>query len=184
MTYPAAPRPEAPSRSPFAGQLVHVLAGLRLTPDARQPLFDEGIWDLTGAAEVSVQVAPNILTWDFTKIEHEGWRLVARELLIAVLAPGHEQVLTVPLARRDPLALATCHSRLSAVTTWFQWMSDQGIRDLEQVCWKTDSNGNMVSELDHSDPTRTHMSDALGYLIARKFPMRAQCGEMRGGILR
>jgi len=133
MTYPAAPRPEAPSRSPFAGQLVHVLAGLRLTPDARQPLFDEGIWDLTGAAEVSVQVAPNILTWDFTKIEHEGWRLVARELLIAVLAPGHEQVLTVPLARRDPLALATCHSRLSAVTTWFQWMSDQGIRDLEQV---------------------------------------------------
>ena len=60
----------------------------------------------------------------------------------------------------------------------------QLIRDLEQVCWKTDSNGNMVSELDHSDPTRTHMSDALGYLIARKFPMRAQCGEMRGGVLR
>jgi len=133
MTYPAAPGPEAPGRSPFAGQLVHVLAGLRMTPDARQPVFDEGIWDLTGASEVSVQVAPNILTWDFTKIEDEGWRLVARELLIAVLAPAHERVLTVPLARRDPLALATCHSRLSAVTTWFQWLSDQGIRDLEQV---------------------------------------------------
>jgi hypothetical protein len=133
MTYPAAAGPEAAGRSPFAGQLVHVLAGLRMAPDARQPVFDEGIWDLTGAAEVSVQVAPNILTWDFTKIEDEGWRLVARELLIAVLAPGHEQVLTVPLARRDPLALATCHSRLSAVTTWFQWLSGQGVRGLEQV---------------------------------------------------
>jgi hypothetical protein len=120
MTYPALPGPEAPGRSPFAGQLVHALAGLRMAPGARQPVFDEGTWDLTGVSDVAVQVAPSILTWDFTRIDHEGWRLVARELLIAVLAPGHEQVLTVPLARRDPLALATCHSRLSALTAWFQ----------------------------------------------------------------
>ncbi len=133
MTYPAAPRPEAAGRSPFAGQLVHILAGLHMAPDARQPVFDEGVWDLTGVPDVSVQVAPNVLIWDFTKIEHEGWRLVARELLIAVLAPGHEHVLTLPLARRDPLGLATCHSRLSAVITWFQWLSGQGVRDLEQV---------------------------------------------------
>jgi hypothetical protein len=133
MTYPAAPGPEAPGRSPFAGQLVHVLAGLRMASDARKPVFDEEIWDLTGVSDVAVQIAPNILTWDFTRIKHEGWRLVARELLIAVLAPTHEQVLTVPLARRDPLALATCHSRLSAVTAWFQWLSGQGIRGLEQV---------------------------------------------------
>jgi hypothetical protein len=58
----------------------------------------------------------------------------------------------------------------------------QLIRDLEQVCWKTDSNGNMVSELDHSDPTRTHMSDALGYLIAHKFPMWGKFGEMPGFV--
>jgi hypothetical protein len=133
MTHPAAAAAEAPGRSPFAGQLVHVLAGLRMAPGARQPAFDEGVWDLTGASDASVQVAPNILHWDFTKIEHEGWRLVARELMIAVLAPGHEQVLTLPLARRDPLAPATCHSKLSAVTAWFQWLSGQGIRSLEQV---------------------------------------------------
>ena len=131
---PSSCRGGSSGRSPFAGQaFVHVLAGLRMAPGAQQQAFHEGVWDLTGASDVSVQVAPNILHWDFTKIEHKGWRLVARELMIAVLAPGHKQVLTLPLARRDPLAPATCHSKLSAVTAWFQWLSGQGIQSLEQV---------------------------------------------------
>ena len=50
------------------------------------------------------------------------------------------------------------------------------IRDFEQVCWKTDLNGNPVGELDPSDPTRTHVSDAVGYYIVRQFPMRARVG--------
>ena len=61
---------------------------------------------------------------------------------------------------------------------------DQGckdlIKDLEQVCWKTDPHGNPLSELDKSDSRRTHVSDALGYLVAKEFPMRPQMGE-RGG---
>ena len=40
------------------------------------------------------------------------------------------------------------------------------IKDFEQVCWKTDPHGNPVVELDKSDPMRTHVSDALGYLVA------------------
>jgi Terminase large subunit, T4likevirus-type, N-terminal len=56
----------------------------------------------------------------------------------------------------------------------------QLIKDFEQVCWKADSNGNPLAELDKSDPMRTHATDALGYFIARQFPMRAQNGE-RGG---
>jgi hypothetical protein len=52
----------------------------------------------------------------------------------------------------------------------------QLIRDLEQVVWRADANGNAVAELDRSDPMRTHCSDALGYLIAREFPMRAKSG--------
>jgi len=48
----------------------------------------------------------------------------------------------------------------------------QLIRDLEQVCWKTDASGNKLRELDDSNPARTHASDALGYLIAQKFPMQ------------
>ena len=54
------------------------------------------------------------------------------------------------------------------------------IKDLEQVCWKADPHGNPLAELDKSDPRRTHASDAVGYWIAREFPMRAPRGE-RGG---
>ena len=52
----------------------------------------------------------------------------------------------------------------------------QLIRDLEQVTWKTDANGNPLVELDKSDPMRTHTSDALGYYIASAFPMQAKVG--------
>ena len=48
----------------------------------------------------------------------------------------------------------------------------QLIKDLEQVCWKTDASGNKLREVDSSNPARTHTSDALGYLIAQKFPMQ------------
>ena len=39
------------------------------------------------------------------------------------------------------------------------------IRDLEQVSWRRDSAGNPRDELDKSDRRRTHISDALGYLV-------------------
>ena len=46
------------------------------------------------------------------------------------------------------------------------------------MCWKSDLNGNMLLELDKSDKQRTHTSDALGYYIARQFPMRGYVGEV------
>jgi len=52
----------------------------------------------------------------------------------------------------------------------------QLIQDLERVHWKTDSNGNPLNDIDKSDPARTHTSDALGYMIAAQFSMRAPGG--------
>jgi hypothetical protein len=52
--------------------------------------------------------------------------------------------------------------------------------DFEQLVWKVDPHGTMLSELDKRDPMRSHLSDALGYYIVREFPMRPQSGE-RGG---
>ena len=49
--------------------------------------------------------------------------------------------------------------------------------DLEQVIWKVDPNGNALSNLDKSDPMRTHLSDALGYYVSREFPLRGFLGE-------
>jgi hypothetical protein len=57
------------------------------------------------------------------------------------------------------------------------------IKDLEQVSWRSDPNGNALAVLDKSDRARTHVSDALGYLIAREFPMRPQMGEKSGPAL-
>jgi hypothetical protein len=54
------------------------------------------------------------------------------------------------------------------------------IKDFEQVCWKMDTHGNSLVELDKSDPMRTHISDALGYLVAREFPMQPLRGERSG----
>ncbi len=54
------------------------------------------------------------------------------------------------------------------------------IKDFEQVCWKADPHGSSLAELDKSDPMRTHVSDAVGYFVAREFSMRAIVGE-RGG---
>jgi hypothetical protein len=51
------------------------------------------------------------------------------------------------------------------------------IRDLEQVSWKQDANGNPIGDLDRSDHMRTHTSDALEYLIASEFLMRSPVGE-------
>jgi hypothetical protein len=57
------------------------------------------------------------------------------------------------------------------------------IKDFEQVSWKADAHGNSLAELDKSDTRRTHVSDAVGYLIAHKFPMRMLMGERAGPIL-
>jgi len=56
----------------------------------------------------------------------------------------------------------------------------QLIVDLERVHWKTDLNGNTFAEIDKSDPLRSHVSDALGYMIAQDFGMYGKFGEMPG----
>ncbi len=57
------------------------------------------------------------------------------------------------------------------------------IKDLERVSWQTDSAGRVTSELNKSDRLRTHSSDALGYFLAKAFPMQNKMGERRDGWL-
>jgi hypothetical protein len=52
------------------------------------------------------------------------------------------------------------------------------ILDLERVHWKSDPNGNTIADIDKSDPLRSHVSDALGYMIAQEFGMRGRFGDM------
>lgn len=58
------------------------------------------------------------------------------------------------------------------------------IRDLEQVAWKKSAAGVLTPELDQkTDPMRTHISDALGYLIEKEFGQYPQPGERAGVIV-
>jgi len=52
------------------------------------------------------------------------------------------------------------------------------ILDFERVHWKSDLRGNTIADLDKSDPFRSHVSDALGYMIAQEFGMHGRFGVM------
>ena len=50
-------------------------------------------------------------------------------------------------------------------------------RDFKEVKWKTDAGGNSTGTLDKGDKKRTHISDALGYVIYHEFGIRNVVGE-------
>jgi hypothetical protein len=54
------------------------------------------------------------------------------------------------------------------------------IKDFERVCWKSDLHGNVQKDLDKSELLRTHVSDAVGYWVAREHPLRGVGGFMGG----
>jgi len=54
------------------------------------------------------------------------------------------------------------------------------ILDLERVRWGSDAHGNALTEIDKSDPARSHLSDALGYMISYEFGMRGKGGGLPG----
>ncbi|WP_411099034.1 site-specific integrase [Streptomyces sp. x-45] len=70
---------------------------------------------------------------DFSKVRDPRWRVVAEEYVFARLAPDHEAVRELPWAFRHPLAVKTCHGRLSALAEWFNWLTDHGVTSLGDV---------------------------------------------------
>ena len=52
------------------------------------------------------------------------------------------------------------------------------IADLKTIQWEEDSNGQTIFELDGTDKMRTHISDALGYLVEVEFAIKRQSGEV------
>jgi len=43
---------------------------------------------------------------------------------------------------------------------------------LERVHWRAGASGNMLTNINKSDPMRSRTSDALGYMIAYQFGIR------------
>jgi hypothetical protein len=122
-----------PPRSVFTGADVCALAGLSLPDRSIRPKFEDHVWDFTDVTGLLVQMQPASRRFDFTQILQPRWRLVAKELIVALLAPRHEAVAPLPRAYRTPLHLGTARGRLSELTRWLNWLTGRGITSLGEV---------------------------------------------------
>jgi hypothetical protein len=119
--------------SPFAGADICREAGLTLPPGAPRPVFEDDEWDFTDVIGLPVQMRLASRRFDFAAIGDPRWRLVAKELIVAMLAPRHEAVAPLPRAYRTPAHLRTAKLRLDELTRWLNWLPQQGISSLGEV---------------------------------------------------
>ncbi|TQC41229.1 integrase [Rhodococcus sp. WS4] len=118
---------------PFRGLAVAEAAGLRLEPGSPRAVFDQPVWDLTGLADAPVVMGAHRKILDFTEIANPRWALVAREYLLARLAPLHEAVATLPHAYRAPMNPHSLWAELRHLTSWFNSLTDLGVTTLGGV---------------------------------------------------
>jgi len=120
-------------RSVFAGADICHEAGLALPDGARRPVFEDDLWDFTEVIGLPNQMSKVSRRFDFTAITNAGWRLVAKEQIVAMLAPRHEAVMTLPRAYRTPLHLLTASGRLAELTRFLNWLASQGVTSLSDL---------------------------------------------------
>jgi integrase len=126
--------PDADPRRPvFTGADVCSEAGLALPAAAPRPLFDDDVWDFTAVTGLPVQMAVALRRFDFTAITNPGWRLIAKELILALLTPRHPAVAPLPRAFRNPLHLNTASGRLIELTRFLNWLTQLDITSLAEV---------------------------------------------------
>ncbi|MFE2319785.1 hypothetical protein ACFXC8_43135 [Streptomyces sp. NPDC059441] len=129
---PSDPVPRRPE-SAFAQVDVCELACLQLLAGAQRSLFDDGQWILTGLAQRHRSIQDWELKWDFTEILNPAWRVVTKEIVLALLAPRFEPVLQCPLAVRAVRSPRTANRARIQLTAWFNWLTSRGIRTLAGV---------------------------------------------------
>ncbi|WP_431040772.1 hypothetical protein ACQUSR_01935 [Streptomyces sp. P1-3] len=96
-------------------------------------MFGQDRWELSGLADAHRMVSETELIWDFSEIVNPSWRVVAKEVLLAMLAPRHEAVLECSLALRRVRSPRTCYRYLRQFIDWFNWLTEQGLVTLDGV---------------------------------------------------
>lgn len=79
-------------------------------------MFDDDIWNFTAVVGLPVQMGKSSRRLDFTAIRAHRWQLVAKELIMALLAPHHLAVAPLPQAYRTPLHPSRCIGRLHEIS--------------------------------------------------------------------
>jgi hypothetical protein len=129
----AADRQGLAAGHPFRGLPVAETAGLRLRAGSRCAMFDQDVWDLTGLIDAPAVMSSHRKILDFTTIANPRWRQVAREYLLARLAPHHPAVATLPHAFRAPLNPNSLWAELKQLTAWFNHLTSAGVASLAEV---------------------------------------------------
>lgn len=144
--------------SPFAAADVCELAGLRLPTGTYRPVFDDDLWNFTEVVGLPVQMALANRRFDFSSITDPRRRLVAKELIMALLAPRHPAVASLPRAYRTALHLSSCIGRLNELIRLFAWLDQRAVTSLTMIdtptCeaylhfrrYLTDNDGTVVGE--------------------------------------
>lgn len=119
--------------SPFAGIDVCELAGLALPDGTDRPRFDDDLWNFTEVIGLPVQLPLANRRFGFAGISAPRWRLVAKELIMAMLVPHHRAVAPLPRAYRTPLHLSSCIGRLHELTRFFIWLDRRNVTSLAVI---------------------------------------------------
>jgi integrase len=120
-------------RSRFSGVDLCDAAGFILPPGAQRPVFDQDRWDFREVIGRSVQTPDFEMVMDFSVIDDPRWRLVAKEMVFALMVPSHHLVRVLPRARRIPLGLTSCAKRVRVLHRWFDWLPRHDVTELSQV---------------------------------------------------
>jgi integrase len=152
----------AAPQSLFAGLDVCRTAGLSLPTGAARPVFEDQVWDFTDVIGLPVQMPLANRRFDFTAIIDSRWQWVARELILALLAPRHPAVAPLPRACRTPLHLRTAKGRLDELTRWLNWLTQRGLASLAQV-----DDDCCAAYLAH----RRHVRDEHGVVVGDRSPV-------------
>jgi hypothetical protein len=122
-----------PRRSVFAGADICGEAGLILPAGTTRPVFDDDVWDFAKVAGLPVQMGGVMRRFDFAAITDPRWRLVAKEMVFAMLVPRHEAVALLPRAYRTALHLNTANGRLIELARFLNWLTQQGVASLGDI---------------------------------------------------
>jgi hypothetical protein len=174
----ALPEGEGPVQSPFAGADVCQEAGLSLPGGAPRPVFDDDLWDFTRVIGLPRQLSRVSRRFDFAAITGASWRLVAKEQIMAMIAPRHDAVMPLPHAYRTPLHLGTAFGRLAELTRFLNWLASQGttsLADIDEGCCEAwlahrrfllDHDGRVAGE--RSPATRRAAAQVVADLVTHR----------------
>lgn len=162
----------------FAGTDVLGAAGLAAVPGKPRPTFDQEVWDLSGLAGAPATMGAHRKILDFTRVANPRWRVVAREYLLARVAPRHPAVATLPGAFRTPLNPTSLWSELSRLARWFDHLDQAGLTSLAEV-----AQHHCDAYLQEVSWTTTGTRRRVAPIVVAAFVRSAQVLTLYSGVL-